>query len=93
VYIAALDFTFDKVIWPSVQDTMPYCAYEKSCAVCRICQHKATLTLRLTESTEQVVVGGAEAYAPVCMQCYSNHELIVSDAGGVRTMSPLSDVQ
>lgn len=39
-------------------------------AVCELCSEDAAFTMRTIESQENVLVGGAEMYKPVCKSCY-----------------------
>lgn len=38
--------------------------------ICNYCGHKATMNKRLSDSTEQIVIGGDDDYVPVCRRHY-----------------------
>ena len=39
-------------------------------AICRLCFHQASFTLRTTTDDSLELVGGAESYMPVCRECF-----------------------
>ena len=50
-----------------VRELMPWATSIEVCsAVCSLCGNDAYYTKRLIEDTEEVLIGGAESYQPVC---------------------------
>jgi len=93
VLVAALDGTFAKAPFGDVCNLIPRAErVDKLCAVCAACGDDAPFTRRLTEDTSVMLVGGNEAYLPVCRACYAlpvarlQEELggahAINDAGG-----------
>lgn len=72
VIVAGLILTFERKPFGEMHALIDYCdslIYKK--AVCHFCRCiNATLTKRLTNSKEEIVVGGKEDYAPVCQNCF-----------------------
>lgn len=76
VIVCALDGDFLRKPFGSVCDLIPHCEeVMKITAICMNCHEKdACFTMRTVSSTEQELIGGANAYAAVCRDCYSNRE-------------------
>jgi len=52
-------------------------------AVCTVCFNDAAFTLRTVEATQIELIGGAEAYRPVCRACYLTTVAKPGDAAAV----------
>ena len=78
----------------SVLDVIPLAdTVTKLTARCGICGKRAFFTLRKVEETQTELVGGAEAYMPVCRQHYVNGQAVVGVARSVLETSQISQVQ
>ena len=74
VYICGLDGDFERKKFGSILDLIPLCdKIRKLTSLCSICKDgtPAIFSMRLTNETEQTVVG-SDNYIPVCRKCYSN---------------------
>ena len=41
-------------------------------AICKLCSHSASFTLRTVQSNSEVeLIGGQESYMPVCRECFN----------------------
>lgn len=72
VHLAGLDGDFRREPFGTshLLDLIPQCdEVVKLRAVCCFCAKPAIFSRRLTDETEQVVIGGSERYAPVCRSC------------------------
>lgn len=49
---------------------------------CSFCDQPSLFTLRISASTQQQLVGGAESYAPVCRRHYRELHAVRAKAGG-----------
>lgn len=70
VYIAGLDGDFMQQPFKDSKllQLIPYAeTVTKLTAKCNICSRDAPLTKRITNSTKQILVGGANDYIPVCL--------------------------
>ena len=74
VYVCGLDGDFQQKKIGSILDIVPIAdSITKLTSVCKICNgmNKAIFTHRITQETQQVVIG-SENYIPVCRNCYKN---------------------
>jgi thymidine kinase len=74
IYICGLDGDFERKKFGQILDLIPLC--DKVCklnSLCSICKNgkKGIFSMRLTNETEQKVVG-SDNYIPVCRECYDN---------------------
>ncbi len=75
VIVSGLDGDFKRVKFGQMLDIIPLCdKVTKLTATCEMCKQPnspAIFTMRLNSDTrDQVLVGGAETYKPVCRACY-----------------------
>jgi len=75
VVVCGLDGDYKRVKFGQILDLIPLCdKVTKLTSVCGICKQTgspAIFTLRIDSKTrDQVLVGGAETYKPVCRNCY-----------------------
>lgn len=71
VILAGLDGDYLRRSFGSVLDVVPLAdTVTKLTARCEFCGKRAFFTLRKTEDTRTELIGGAEAYMPVCRQHY-----------------------
>lgn len=69
VFVAGLDGDFKMNPFRTVTDLIPFAdVVLKLCARCCICKSSAPFTMRIVKSDEQVLVGAADLYQPVCRQ-------------------------
>jgi len=55
----------------SILDLLPKCEKIKQLhAICKICYHQASFTLRTTASQSLEMIGGQDMYMPVCRECF-----------------------
>jgi thymidine kinase len=74
IYICGLDGDFERKKFGQILNLIPLC--DKVCklnSLCSICKNgkKGIFSMRLTNETEQTVVG-SDNYIPVCRECYDN---------------------
>ena len=75
IYICGLDGDFKQNKFGKILDLIPYAdSVIKLKATCNKCnrQDVAIFTHRTIESQEQTLIGGAEAYIPICRECHQN---------------------
>jgi thymidine kinase len=72
VYFGALSTRFDGQPWPSVRDSLHRCTKIKILsAVCANCKNtRARFNHRTVETDQEIVIGGAELYVPLCGRCF-----------------------
>ena len=82
VIIAALSGNFKRESFDTIARIIPKSDIIQNInAICFDCDEDATFTLRLTNETSEVLIGGEESYKPACRGChvkYTNKK-IVSD--------------
>jgi|TARA_B110000967_G_scaffold8110_1_gene8152 thymidine kinase len=76
VFIFGLDGDFQQNKFGQILDLIPHCdTVEKLTAKCNMCEDEsegqAIFSHRITESTEQVLVGSNDAYQSLCRHCYN----------------------
>ena len=72
VIVSALDCTFDRKPFRAVCDLVAAAeSVTKLCSVCRFCGDDAAFSLRHSDSTELIMIGGKELYSPVCRYHFS----------------------
>ena len=80
VYVCGLDGDFERKKFGQILDLIPLCdKVTKLTSLCSVCKNgtPGIFSMRLTNETEQTVVG-SENYIPVCRVCYhTNHSDIV----------------
>lgn len=72
VYICGLDGDFERKKFGSILELIPICdKVTKLTSLCSLCKDgtPGIFSMRLTQETEQTVVG-SENYIPVCRKCY-----------------------
>jgi thymidine kinase len=77
IYICGLDGDFDRKKFGQILDLIPYCdKVNKLHSICSLCRDgtMAIFSMRLTDETEQTVVG-SNNYIPVCRKCYTKNKL------------------
>ena len=71
VIISALGGTYLREGFNSILDLVPKAEKIKQLhAICKLCGHQASFTLRTTTDSSLELIGGAEDYMPVCRECY-----------------------
>jgi thymidine kinase len=87
VYVAALDGDFRREAFAPVAEALPLASsVAKLSAVCMLCAAqnrrpaKAPYTIRITAETDVEVVGSADKYRAVCLDCY--HAATATRPGG-----------
>jgi thymidine kinase len=74
VYVCGLDGDFERKKFGQILDLIPLCDnVRKLTSLCSLCKDgtRAIFSMRLTNETEQTVVGSSN-YIPVCRSCYTN---------------------
>jgi thymidine kinase len=77
IYISGLDGDFERKKFGKILDLIPLCdKIIKLTSLCSKCKDgtPAIFSLRLTNETEQTIVG-SDNYIPVCRKCYDNLHL------------------
>lgn len=70
VYVGGLDGDYKMNKFGQILDLIPLCdKIEKLHAICSMCKKPAPFTKRLTNETEQTVIG-SDNYIPVCRACH-----------------------
>ncbi|CAL6066077.1 Thymidine_kinase [Hexamita inflata] len=71
VIISALDGTWQRKPFACISELMSLAdSVEKLTAVCYKCQETAPFSARITQETEEVVIGGADKYVACCRKCW-----------------------
>jgi thymidine kinase len=75
VLVAALDATFERLPFPVTAHLIAVAErVDKLVSVCAECGgDRALWSFRTTEATTLEVIGGADAYMPLCRQCWLRH--------------------
>lgn len=70
VYVCGLDGDYKMKKFGQILDLIPICdEVEKLHAICTICKAPASFTKRITQETEQKVIG-SDNHIPVCRMCH-----------------------
>ena len=70
VYVCGLDGDYQMKKFGQILDLIPICdEVEKLHAICTICKAPASFTKRITQETEQKVIG-SDNHIPVCRMCH-----------------------
>jgi thymidine kinase len=75
VYVCGLDGDFERKKFGQILDLIPLCdKVDKLTSLCTLCKDgtRGIFSMRLTQETEQTVVG-SDNYIPVCRKCYNNN--------------------
>jgi thymidine kinase len=76
VYVSSIELSANLRPFPEIEKMMPFATrIEKCTAVCVSCGEDAALTHRQIPSLEEISVGGADSYEPMCWNC---HPLVAS---------------
>ena len=74
VYVCGLDGDFERKKFGQILDLIPLCdKVDKLTSLCTLCKDgtRGIFSMRLTQETEQTVVG-SDNYIPVCRKCYES---------------------
>ena len=74
VYVCGLDGDFERKKFGQILDLIPLCdKVDKLTSLCTLCKNgtRGIFSMRLTQETEQTVVG-SDNYIPVCRKCYES---------------------
>lgn len=86
IHICGLDGDFKRKRFGQILDLIPLCdTITKLHAKCCNCGHPGIFSHRVTDETEQVVIGSSN-YLPLCRQCY-NHSNFVESSKPVFTFT------
>lgn len=70
MYVCGLDGDYKMKKFGQILDLIPICdEVEKLHAICTICKAPASFTKRITQETEQKVIG-SDNHIPVCRMCH-----------------------
>jgi thymidine kinase len=71
IIMSALDGMYTQKGFPKIMELIPMSEkVTKLSAICKICSHNAHYTFRTVNDNEkEVLIGGAEAYMPLCREC------------------------
>ena len=71
VYVCGLDGDFKMEKFGKILDIIPLAnEVEKLKAKCKYCKNNASFTKRISNETDQKVIGSYDKYAPVCRNCH-----------------------
>jgi thymidine kinase len=71
VYVSSIELSANLKSFAEVEKMMPFATrIEKCTAVCVSCGDDAALTHRRIPSLEEISVGGADTYEPMCWSCH-----------------------
>ena len=77
VYVSSIELSANLKSFPEIEKMMPFATrVEKCTAVCVSCAEDAALTHRRVPSLEEISVGGADSYEPMCWNC---HPVVLND--------------
>ncbi|KXZ56894.1 hypothetical protein GPECTOR_1g806 [Gonium pectorale] len=77
VIVAGLNGDFRRQRFGQILDLVPLSdTVKKLRGRCKFCEQPSLFTLRIAASTQQQLVGGADAYAPVCREHYHDLEAV-----------------
>ena len=77
VYVSSIELSANLKSFSEIEKMMPFATrVEKCTAVCVSCGDDAALTNRRVPSLEEISVGGADTYEPMCWSC---HPAVVHD--------------
>jgi thymidine kinase len=74
VYVCGLDGDFERKKFGQILDLIPLCdKVDKLTSLCTLCNNgtRGIFSMRLTQETEQTIVG-SDNYIPVCRKCYES---------------------
>mmetsp|Transcript_14171 Transcript_14171/g.19266 ORF Transcript_14171/g.19266 Transcript_14171/m.19266 type:complete len:199 (+) Transcript_14171:175-771(+) len=71
VIVSALGATYQREGFNSILELVPKAEKIKQLhAICKLCFEPASFTLRTCQDQNMELIGGAEAYMPVCRECF-----------------------
>jgi len=71
VYVSSIELSANLNPFPEIEKMMPFATrVEKCTAVCVSCGDDAALTHRRVPSLDEISVGGADTYEPMCWSCH-----------------------
>ena len=71
VYVSSIELSANLKSFSEIERMMPFATrVEKCTAVCVNCGDDAALTHRRVPSLEEISVGGADTYEPMCWSCH-----------------------
>ena len=71
VYVSSIELSANLNSFTEIEKMMPFATrVEKCTAVCASCGDDAALTHRRVPSLEEISVGGADTYEPMCWSCH-----------------------
>ena len=71
VIVSALGGTYQREGFNDILDLIPKAEKIKQLhAICRLCYHQASFTLRTVTDSSLELIGGKDEYMPVCRECY-----------------------
>lgn len=71
VYVSSIELSANLKPFTEIERMMPFATrVEKCTAVCVSCSDDAALTHRRVPSLEEISVGGADSYEPMCWSCH-----------------------
>jgi thymidine kinase len=71
VYVSSIELSANLKSFGEIERMMPFATrIEKCTAVCMMCGEDAALTHRRVPSLEEISVGGADSYEPMCWNCH-----------------------
>jgi thymidine kinase len=71
VYVSSIELSANLKSFSEIEKMMPFATrVEKCTAVCVACGDDAALTHRRVPSLEEISVGGADSYEPMCWSCH-----------------------
>ena len=71
VYVSSIEMSANLNSFSEIEKMMPFATkVEKCTAVCVSCGEDAALTHRRVPSLEEISVGGADTYEPMCWSCH-----------------------
>jgi thymidine kinase len=72
IIISALDGTFLRTGFENILQLIPKAEkVKKLAAICKLCNQSAYFTFRTTLDQSIELIGGVEAYMPLCRECFN----------------------
>lgn len=92
VHVAGLDGDFRRQPFGKVVELMPLAdRITKRAGLCKHCGHASLFSLRTVSDKSRVLVGGNEAYEPVCRPCYvARHQDAPAEPAALADGAPLA---
>lgn len=74
VYVYGLNCDFKRQLFGKIHELIPFCdTITKLHGKCQFCQNDSLFSHRITQSSNQVLIGSVSDYVPLCRSCYNKN--------------------